>query len=176
MLRIAAVVMTALAASTLAACEAVGTQQGYEPEQPIAFSHALHAGDYQISCLYCHGGAERSRHAGVPAASVCMNCHSKVLPDSPEIKKIATAIETNTPIEWVKVHRLPDFAWFDHSRHVNAGVQCQSCHGAVEQMVRVKQEQTMTMGWCLSCHRATANDPANAGILAPPSDCAACHY
>lgn len=164
-------------AATLAVGCSVGSQQGYEPEQPIAFSHALHAGEYKIECLYCHSGAERSRHAGVPSPSVCMNCHSQVKKDSPEVLKVAQAITSGRPIEWVKVHRLPDFAYFNHSRHVTrGGVACQSCHGPVQTMARVKQVESMSMGWCLDCHRAVARDPANAGTLSPPTDCAACHY
>lgn len=151
----------------------IGSQQGYEPAQPIAYSHALHAGELQMSCQYCHYGAERSRHAGVPSASICMNCHTRVLPDSPEIKKIAKAVESNTPIAWIRVHRLPDHAFFDHASHTRANVACQTCHGAVESMVRVSQVETMSMGWCLDCHRATA---AAAPDRAPSTDCTTCHH
>lgn len=157
------------------ACESQGSRQGYEPEQPIAYSHALHAGEKQIDCQYCHFGAEKSRHAGVPPASVCMNCHKQVLPSSPEVKKIAAAVESGKPIEWVKVHRLADFVAFNHSRHVTAGVACQTCHGPVETMMRVRQVETMSMGWCLTCHRDPAAFVPNAQDLAPPTDCAACH-
>jgi hypothetical protein len=159
----------------------MGSQQGYEPAQPIAYSHALHAGEYQMNCLYCHSGAEKSRHAGVPSASVCMNCHAQITKvrgvDSPEIKKLTTAVDAGTPIEWTRVHRLPDFAYFNHSRHVAADVACQTCHGPVQTMVRVMQVERMTMGWCLDCHRATQASPeAAAKKLNPPTDCAACHY
>jgi hypothetical protein len=174
----------------------LGGQQGHAPEQPIAFSHALHAGLYQLDCQYCHAGAERSRHAGVPAASVCLNCHSQVKTDSPEIKKLATFVTTDRPVPWVKVHRLPDFAFFSHASHVSAGgLSCQICHGAVEQMVRVQQQETMTMGWCLGCHRTLRderrdaprplatlpdtpladNTPLLPRHLTPPTDCSACH-
>lgn len=156
----------------LAACDMVGTQQGYEPPQPIAYSHALHAGELKIACMYCHSGAEYSRHAGVPSANVCMNCHKQVKADSPEVQKIAQAVATNTPIQWTRVHRYPDFAYFNHSRHVGQGVQCQACHGPVETMVRVRQVETMTMGWCIECHRTTLAE----GKLKPPTDCSACHY
>jgi hypothetical protein len=163
------------AAASLAACDgSIGSRQGYEPEQPIAYSHALHAGDLKMDCLYCHFGAEKSRHAGVPPASVCMNCHTRVLPDSPEVQKIRAAIDTGRPIAWTKVHRLPDFAYFNHARHVSAGVLCQSCHGPVETMVRVRQVETMSMGWCLDCHRNPPQGPGGT-TLSPPTDCAACH-
>jgi len=168
-------VATGIALIATTSCDgSLGSRQGYEPEQPIAYSHALHAGDMQLDCVYCHFGAEKSRHAGVPPANVCMNCHAQTKQDSSEIAKIIMAIDTNKPIEWVKVHRLPDFVYFNHSRHVNANLACQSCHGPVESMVRVKQVETMSMGWCLDCHR---NPPAtSAGFaLSPPTDCAACH-
>jgi hypothetical protein len=181
----------------------VNTQQGYMPVQPIAFSHATHAGHYELDCQYCHTGAETSRHAGIPASSVCMNCHTHVKTDSPEIQKLVQAVKANQPIEWVKVHRLPDYAWFSHANHVTAGVKCQQCHGPVQEMVRVEQVESMTMGWCLDCHRKTAQakplapvPPAASGRLlptatgtpkatapvtpperplAPPTDCASCH-
>jgi hypothetical protein len=165
-----------LALLACAGCDnAIGLQQGYAPVQPIAYSHALHAGMYQMSCQYCHFGADSSRHAGVPPVNVCMNCHTKVLPESPEIKKLTAALESGKPIEWVKVHRLPDFAFFSHAAHVhNGGVVCQTCHGPVETMVRVEQVATMSMGWCLDCHRTTGADPAWKGPP-PPTDCSACH-
>lgn len=158
-----------------AACESQGTRQGYEPAQPIEYSHALHAGERQIDCQYCHFGAETSRHAGVPPASVCLNCHSQVRKDSPEVKKIQAAVDSGVPIEWVKVHRLADFVYFNHARHVGSGVTCQSCHGPVETMVRVRQVETMNMGWCLDCHRAPGPFVPDAALVSPPTDCAACH-
>lgn len=158
--------------AAVAGCTLVGSQQGYEPAQPIPFSHALHAGEYEIDCLYCHSGAERSRYAGVPAVSVCMNCHSQVKKDSPVIRELANAVETGTPIRWVRVHRFPDHAYFSHASHVAAGgLACQTCHGPVQTMVRVKQVETMSMGWCLDCHRRTADR----GQVRPPTDCVACH-
>ena len=144
----------------------------YAPEQPIAYSHETHAGKYKMECLHCHFGAERSRHAGVPPAQTCMNCHSQVKRDSPEVAKISAAIDSGTPIKWVRVNRLPDHAFFDHSRHVVAGdIRCQTCHGDVETMTRVKQVG-MGMGFCLDCHRKT--DPAKDGFK-PSTDCAGCH-
>jgi hypothetical protein len=163
----------------LGGCEGpVNNQQGYMPVQPIAFSHAVHAGHYELDCQYCHTGAERSRHAGVPSSSICMNCHTQVKTDSPDIQKVAASVKEGKPLEWVRVHRLPDHAWFSHANHVTAGLKCQGCHGPVEQMVRVEQVEPMTMGWCLDCHRKTAEAQVSAPsprILQPPTDCSACH-
>ena len=159
----------------LVACDVVGSRQGFEPPQPIAFSHALHAGEYKVDCAYCHFGVERSRHAGVPPASVCMNCHTKVKTDSPEIAKIQTAVTPNPPPRWPQVPRFPDFAYFNHASHVVSGeVACQTCPGPVETMVRIRQTEPMTMGWCLDCHRETAR--ASGGQKKPPTDCSACHF
>jgi len=127
--------------------------QNYAPEQPIPFSHRQHAGDYKIPCLYCHGSAERAEFAAVPGVETCMNCHSVVKTESPWMKKIKEAYDTGVPIAWVKVHVLPDFVYFNHSRHVAAGVQCQTCHGPVETMEKVYQYERLTMGWCVECHR-----------------------
>jgi cytochrome c3-like protein/cytochrome c7-like protein len=166
----------------------LGNQQGYEPVQPIAFSHRVHAGDNQIQCLYCHSGAEKSKVAGIPAASTCMNCHSQIKKDSPEIQKITQALADNKPIEWVRVHSLPDHARFDHSRHVVSGVKCQQCHGAVETMGRVSQFETLSMGMCVTCHRAhrevtldengkpLISKEATPKRLMASTDCSVCHH
>ncbi len=165
----------------------VGVNQGYEPDQPIAYSHKIHAGDHKIPCLYCHFGAEKGRHAGIPPAGVCMNCHSMVKTDSPEVAKIREAIEKNQPIQWVKVHHLPDFVYFNHSQHVVvAGLACQECHGPIETMMRVRQESPLTMGWCIDCHRKKGIVPPgehpNARELKDRdqaiggTDCTKCHY
>jgi hypothetical protein len=173
----------------------LGGQQGHAPEQPIAFSHAVHAGLYELDCQYCHTGAERSRHAGVPSASVCMNCHTRVKTESPEIRKLTAFVNGDQAPPWVKVHRLPDFAFFSHASHIAGGLACQTCHGQVQQMTRVRQEETMTMGFCLRCHRQIRQEDrpaplplatlaaANLGAadkvpprhLAPPTDCSGCH-
>ena len=187
-----------------------GNDVGYAPTQPIDFSHRLHAGELEIDCRYCHFGAERSRHAGIPPLEVCMNCHRTVsapMADiraeealakieereprtivSPEIKKIYDALGLNDElirdpsrdapgVVWNKVYDLPDFAYFDHSRHVNSGVDCASCHGPVETMARVRQVGDLSMGWCVNCHR-TVNDQGLEGH--PPvhasTDCSGCHY
>ncbi|HQZ97111.1 MAG TPA: cytochrome c3 family protein [Pyrinomonadaceae bacterium] len=165
-----------------------GDQLGYEPIQPINFSHKLHAGDNQISCLFCHSSADKSRVAGVPPASTCMNCHTKVLPDSPEIQKITAAIAEKKPIEWVKVNDLPDLVAFNHSRHVTSGVSCQTCHGPVETMERLSQQNSFTMGDCVSCHRThrdvTLDEAGKPQIarektaqkLMASTDCSVCHH
>jgi len=134
----------------------VGVQQGYAPTQPIAFSHALHAGEYQIDCNYCHTGVRKSKNANIPSANICMNCHSSIQTESPEIKKIYAALENNEPIEWVRVHNIPDLAYFNHAQHVAVGeIECQTCHGPVEEMEVVRQHASLTMGWCINCHRET---------------------
>lgn len=165
----------------------IGIQQGYSPAQPIAFPHKVHAGDNQIPCLYCHSAARTSRHAGIPPASVCMNCHSILEKQTVEIEKLKEAVDLNRPIRWVKVHNLPDFVYFNHSQHVQSGVTCQNCHGAVEKMDRIEQVSPLTMGWCLRCHREHAKMPVNDFERAALSlkqkqkptaglDCASCHY
>jgi hypothetical protein len=175
---------TALAARGLSA---LGIHQGYAPAQPIAFPHKVHAGDNKIACLYCHSAARTSRHAGIPSANVCMNCHSMLEKQTVEIEKLQEAVQEHRPISWVKVHNLPDFVYFNHSQHVLSGVACQKCHGPVEQMDRVQQVSPLTMGWCLSCHRDTVHVPtgtlqrvaANLSERPKPTanlDCAACHY
>ncbi|MCE9667607.1 cytochrome c family protein [Myxococcus stipitatus] len=193
----------ALLALAMGGCNGpVNNQQGHMPAQPVAFSHAVHAGQYELDCQYCHVGAERSRHAGVPSTSVCMNCHAQVKKDSPEIQKVAAAVAANQPIEWIRVHRLPDHAYFNHASHVGSGLVCQTCHGPVQEMVRVEQVEPMTMGWCLDCHRKTVAEQASAPPslaprpgellaltsgaplpepsklprpLRPPTDCSGCH-
>lgn len=134
----------------------VGIQQGYAPKQPIAFSHKLHAGQYQIDCNYCHTGVRKGKSANIPSANICMNCHGQILTESPEIQKIYAAIENNRPIEWVRVHNLPDLAYFNHAQHVAVGGQeCQTCHGEVQAMEVVEQYAPLTMGWCINCHKET---------------------
>ena len=150
----------------------VGVTTNYQPVQPIAFSHKIHAGDNSIDCNYCHTSARTSKHSAIPSANVCMNCHASIVSGTTtgttEIQKIYDAIgydpETRTyiegyeqkPIEWVKIHNLPDLAYFNHSQHVTVGqLECQECHGAIEEMDVVKQESELTMGWCIECHRET---------------------
>jgi Cytochrome c7 and related cytochrome c/Class III cytochrome C family len=165
----------------------VGIHQGYAPEQPIAFPHKVHAGDNKIPCLYCHYAARTSRHAGIPPASLCMNCHTMLEKQTVAIEKLKEAVQQQRPIVWVKVHNLPDFVYFNHSQHVLSGVACQRCHGPVESMDRVQQVAPLTMGWCLQCHREHANIPTADLQRAALSlshkqkpvaglDCASCHY
>ena len=152
----------------------VGIQQGYQPKQPIAFSHKLHAGAYEINCKYCHTGVMKGKQANIPSPNICMNCHTQIKQDSPEIQKIYAAIGYDVktasytgkqkPIEWVRIHNLPDLAYFNHAQHVNVGqVECQTCHGPIQEMEVVKQYSLLTMGWCVDCHRKTdVNTKGNA--------------
>ena len=158
----------------------IGVDQGYEPVQPIHYSHKIHAGDNGIDCKYCHSSARTSKTSGIPSLNVCMNCHknisevaestataehSKEFYDG-EIQKLYAAVgwdvenqkytgETK-PVKWIRIHNLPDFVYFNHSQHVTvAGVECQTCHGPVEEMEVMKQHSPLTMGWCVDCHRET---------------------
>jgi predicted CXXCH cytochrome family protein len=165
-----------------------GRQQNYMPKQPIFYSHKVHAGVNQISCLYCHAGAEKSRQAMIPSTNVCMNCHKQISeytgteklvtyegkeingtaqiqelykyagwdPEKKEYKRDAAGNIMATPIEWVKVHNLSDFVYFNHSQHVSVGqVQCQTCHGEITAMDEVHQFAPLSMGWCINCLRQT---------------------
>ncbi len=182
--------------------QGLGRQQYYEPEQPIAFSHKVHAGQNKIDCFYCHTTAKESMHAGIPSAQLCMNCHTVVksgkITGTEEIAKIYKAIETQTPIEWIKVHNVPDHVFFSHAQHVEVGkVSCFECHGPVEEMDRVMQVSDLSMGWCIDCHRtkevdfsnnfykdyAKLHEEINAGKrskvtvdLVGGEDCQKCHY
>lgn len=129
---------------------------GYQPKQPIDYSHKLHAGDLGIDCRYCHSNVEKSAHAAVPPTETCMNCHSKVRTDSPKLLPLRESWANDTPVPWIRVHNLPDYVYFDHSAHLSAGVGCVSCHGRVDQMIEVRQEEPLSMGWCLDCHREPA--------------------
>ncbi|MBJ04966.1 MAG: cytochrome C [Flavobacteriales bacterium] len=157
----------------------VGVAQNYQPEQPIAFSHKLHAGEQGIDCNYCHHSARDSKHSGIPSANVCMNCHTYINEGqteegTKEIQKIYAALgfDPNTksyipgyeqkPIEWVRIHNLPDLAYFNHAQHVNvAGIECETCHGSIDEMDEVYQYSKLTMGWCINCHRETEVDVDN---------------
>lgn len=135
----------------------IGINQGYAPTQPVSFSHKLHAGEYKIDCGYCHTGAYKSKSANIPSTNICMNCHNAIKQESPEIQKLYKAISTGRPIEWVRVHNLPDLAYFNHSQHTKVGgIQCQTCHGPIETMEVVQQYSSLTMGWCITCHRETS--------------------
>jgi hypothetical protein len=125
----------------------------YQPIQPVPFSHALHAGKLGMDCRYCHNTVENAAHAAVPPTQTCMNCHTQIHKDSPKLAEVRSSYETGMPIEWIKVHKLGDYAYFDHSAHVTRGVSCVECHGRVDQMEVVHRAQPLSMGWCLSCHR-----------------------
>jgi hypothetical protein len=149
---------------------------GYTPEQPINFSHKLHAGDMQIDCQYCHTSVEKSRHATIPQVATCMNCHVVARRDRPEIVKLTEYYEEGKPIPWKRIHKVPDFAFFNHSVHVNRGIDCVHCHGDVGQMEVVGQMNSFTMNACLDCHRnAHERLPELKNINQGPDDCWACH-
>ncbi|GAA4279901.1 c-type cytochrome [Gaetbulibacter aestuarii] len=158
----------------------IGVDQGYQPVQPIHYSHRIHAGDNGIDCKYCHSSARVSKHSGIPSLNICMNCHKSIYEVAPEtateeyskefydgeIKKLYKAVgwdDTNQrytgktePVKWVQIHKLPDFVYFNHSQHVTVGgVECQTCHGPVEEMEVMYQYAPLTMGWCINCHRVT---------------------
>ena len=123
------------------------------PEQPINFSHKIHAGEYEIPCMYCHTQARRSISAGVPSVNKCVGCHNEFATDRAQIRKVLAYFDNQEPIPWIKVHDLPDFVHFPHNRHIAAGLECQECHGPVETMDRVQRLAPMKMGWCLECHK-----------------------
>ena len=127
---------------------------GYKPTQPIPFSHKLHVAKLGMDCRYCHSNVDKAAHSNIPSTETCMNCHKQIKTKSPHIAKIHDSYYNDKPIEWVKVHMLPDYAYFNHSRHVNSGISCVSCHGRVDQMEVVYQAKSLSMGWCLECHRA----------------------
>jgi len=161
--------------------EEVGVQQGYAPTQPINFSHKIHAGQYEMDCKYCHSTVEKSKSASIPSLNTCMNCHKYVKASekyngktSPEIQKIYNAIGYDgdnmeyiegyeqKPIEWVRIHNLPDLSYFNNSQHVVVGkVECQTCHGPIQEMDKVYQFSNLQMGWCIDCHRERGIDSEN---------------
>jgi hypothetical protein len=188
-----------------------GNQEGYSPKQPIAFSHKQHAGDLGISCVYCHYNAGKSPHAGIPPATLCMNCHHDVTASaaamkaeadntpgdrvprpivSKELQKLYDALgyvmdpekkklerdpsKVQQPIHWIKVHNVPQYTRFDHRPHVSAGVKCQDCHGPVETMEVIRQSSSLSMGWCVRCHKD--HKEIEGKKVSPSTDCAACHY
>ncbi len=172
---------------------------GYAPEQPVPYSHALHAGDLGIDCRYCHLGVETTAKATLPATATCMNCHATVKTESAQLAMVRESATTGEPIPWVRVHDLPDFVYFNHAGHIQSGVGCVSCHGQVNRMAVVEQTEPLTMGWCIECHRnpdanlrpqefvtdmtwTPAGDPAVLGAqlraehnINPSTDCTTCH-
>jgi len=127
--------------------------KGYQPDQPVAYSHALHAGELGIDCRYCHNTVDVGAKAAVPPTQTCMNCHTRIWADSEELELVREAWSNDTGIAWNRVHDLPDYAFFNHSAHVTRGVSCVECHGRVDQMEKVTQVESLSMGFCLECHR-----------------------
>lgn len=176
------------------------TDVGYAPEQPVPYSHAFHVGQLGLDCQYCHSYVEKSPHANIPATQTCMNCHGQIATESLDLLPVRESWATGDPVEWVKVHHLPDYAHFNHSVHVNVGVGCESCHGRVDEMVVVQQKEPLSMGWCLQCHREPEKhlrDPSAVTTMgyqnpegfiqanlerikregiSPPENCSGCHY
>src|ERR1051325_6223003 len=140
------------------------TDVGFQPEQPVPYSHALHAGQLGLDCRYCHNTVEQAAHAAIPATATCMNCHKMVFTKSEKLAPIRQSNETGSAVEWLKVHDLPDYVYFNHSAHVTRGVGCVTCHGRVDQMEEVYQHEPLSMGWRLDCHRAPEKN------LRPPEE------
>jgi menaquinone reductase, multiheme cytochrome c subunit len=197
----AVVVVMALGAVGLFAYFAYPTVRnpGYAPRQPVNYSHRVHVGQMGMDCTYCHYTVQKAAFAAIPSTEICMNCHIRVRVNSQELAPVRESYATGDPIEWIKVHRLPDYVFFNHSAHVNSGVSCVSCHGRVDQMEIVRQVEPLNMAWCLDCHRNPAphirpvelvtrldwvpdRDPAEIGRqliteknIVPPTNCAGCH-
>lgn len=129
---------------------------GYQPVQPVAFSHAIHAEQLGVDCRYCHNAVEKSWYSNIPASSVCMNCHNQVLKDDPRLALVRESAQSGKPIPWIQIHRVPDFVYFNHSVHVNRGVSCVECHGQINQMDEVYHAKPLSMTFCLDCHRNPA--------------------
>jgi hypothetical protein len=175
------------------------TDVGYRPKQPLPYSHKLHAGDLGLDCRYCHSTVEKSPHANVPPTQTCMNCHTLILQESEKLLPVRESWSEKIPIKWVRVHKLPEYAYFNHSAHLAAGVGCVSCHGNVAEMVEVMQVEPLSMGWCLDCHRNPgphlrpreeltnmkwtppddheefARRVIEEKDISPPEDCSGCH-
>ena len=176
------------------------TRVGYMPDQPVPYNHYLHAEQLGIDCRYCHTWVDQSGHANVPTAGTCMNCHHIVKADSPALAPIRESYESGEPVEWVRIHQVPDYVYFNHAVHVNRGVSCVECHGNINEMVVVWHDQPLSMAWCLECHRNPEEfirppeeiynlnwtpdlasedwDPAEAVVnwnVNPPQSCSGCH-
>jgi hypothetical protein len=175
------------------------TDVGYMPEQPVPYSHKLHVGDLGMDCRYCHVGVEVSPVAMVPPTQTCMNCHTMIKPTSEKLAPIRASWENGIPMQWIRIHKSPDYVYFDHSAHVNVGVGCESCHGNIAEMEIVHQAEPLSMSWCLDCHRnpdqhlrpldqvtvmgwtPPENQPEIAARIKdafdinPPTNCSGCH-
>jgi hypothetical protein len=138
------------------------TNVGYQPIQPVPFSHKVHAGQLGMDCRYCHTGVEKSWYANIPAPTLCMNCHGQVLKDDPRLAPIRDAVQTGKPVQWVQIHKVPEYVYFNHAVHVNRGIGCAECHGSINKMDEVYEAKSFSMTFCLDCHR----DPA--AHLRPP--------
>ena len=134
-------------------CTPKYTRVGYAPVQPVGFSHELHSGQLEIDCRYCHTYVDRASHSNIPGTNVCMSCHSMVRKDDPQLALVRESYESGEPIPWVRIHKVPDYVYFNHSVHVNRGVSCVECHGRVDQMEVVHHDKPLSMGFCLECHR-----------------------
>lgn len=176
------------------------TDVGYAPEQPVQYSHRLHAGQLGLDCQYCHTNVKDAAHSNVPATQTCMNCHSQIRTESVKLLPVRESWATGESIEWIKVHKLPDYARFSHAVHTNNGVGCESCHGRIDQMEVVFQVEPLSMSWCLECHRNPEQflrpnseittmgytypddfvqqnlQRIEAEGIQPPTNCSACHY
>jgi len=169
---------------------------GYQPDQPVPYSHALHAGELGIDCRYCHTTVERAAKAAIPPAATCMNCHSTVKKDSDVLLPIRQACAENTAVKWTRVHYLPDYVYFNHQAHVNSAIGCESCHGRIDQMAKVYQAKPLTMEWCVNCHKnpePNLREPSQVTLMGfkntederkavmkkndihPPTNCSTCH-
>lgn len=177
------------------------TDVGYAPEQPVPYSHALHVGELGLDCRYCHNTVENAAHAAIPTTETCMNCHQRVKTRSPFLEPLRASAASGRSLEWLKVHDLPDYVYFDHSVHVRNGVGCNECHGRIDTMDVVFQHEPLSMSWCLQCHRepdAHLREPSLVTNMAyqapqgealvaqaqklraehdinPPLDCSTCH-
>jgi hypothetical protein len=175
------------------------TDVGYQPEQPVPYSHKLHVGELGLDCRYCHASVEVSAVANVPPTQTCMNCHRVVQRDSEKLEPIRVSASSGAPMRWVRVHKVPEYAYFEHRSHVAAGIGCVSCHGHIEEMDEVHQVEPLSMSWCLDCHRdpgphrrpvsevtnmkwSPPRDPAarerqlaQMRPVHPPTDCSGCH-
>lgn len=129
------------------------TRVGYQPTQPVAFDHSLHVGQLGMDCRYCHNFVDESGHSNVPSTNTCMNCHSMVLADSPKLAPVRESWNTGEPIEWVRIHKTPDYVYFNHAIHVNRGISCVHCHGQINEMEVVHHAEPLSMGFCLECHK-----------------------
>ncbi len=175
------------------------TDVSYRPIQPVEYSHKVHAGDLKTDCRYCHSAVEISPVANVPPTQTCMNCHKLITPNTEKMQPVLESFISGKPIEWVRVHNLPDYVYFDHSAHLRVGVGCASCHGNIASMEVVRQAKPLSMGWCLDCHRDPdmylrphseitkmtwkpphdqlefAEKAKRELNIAPPVDCSGCH-